>query len=947
MTRTLTAPEITGLVAAHARSHIRLEIQNAARTGWNDLTAALHGYSIGTNVDQSVISGTIELTRIPTGNASLSPLVTNALDAGRGVRLYVTTLQPAVTPSAGDLRLVFDGEVDDVDAGGQLIQLSVRDRIGAVLADRHTIEPMEVMRTPAGYQLETLLDMVLYHAALYNGANAGLAHDIPTDFAASDVTLGNGPSFPLTVALRIEPTTLLEVMREGANRIGWQLRPRWNDTAGEFRLAFYDPPRSKVTADYTIPADRYIAVPRVSVDREYIRNVIRVSYPGPFWGPPDPLPWGRPYVEVEDAASIARFGRRFMQITEGDDSPIVTEALATMLAQAALSDLANPGVDMDVEVLMRWPVDIDDVVTLGANDEQFTTAQTLAVVGYRHEYGPDRERTILQLRGKPTGSVEAWQWRPRLPIPDDVDEDSQPTVSTPELEWDGDRVLVNVTGYNVRTVPSEESIIGRVWRGQAAIDRRDAAGGESFYDPFDTLGSHWTLYNWGGPGSAAIVSGRLRLTDGAYSWPRVALSPQQSIVGRRVSVQVFQGPDAGAEAYLGAYRASNTAGGYGIIAGFYTTAGVERYYLYIPGMAGATDAPNTAGYTRFGIVHTGTSIEIQGSVDGTSWVALRQTTDATLVGNFGGDDVIVALEGSSGSYMEFDDLRIEPLGDAALEFSLADHDIALYGASTGTISTKVDDTPINHPAADGVAAAILVRVAGVGTDGVLGKPAQTFRLRYADKTLDLELTLTFNHTTRKLTITPSLSGSSTVERIAIYMRKGASTLSDANPDERWLIGEWPVNTTIAPQSVTEGTWYVAVRGIAGDQSRGTAIEKSIEIPAVDDPPPPTPANGTVQLVQLQSYRTPARHRVTWDYEAGTNSGEYLTLERRIGKEPWELLAASLSPGAEQSADYSFQIGTTRLVRYQFRLTHYTAGGVVIDAPHVVQNDEMIDEDLLP
>lgn len=420
MARTLTAGEQTALGtsvvegAAHAGSHVRFEMMDATGT-YQDMTSVLHGFRISTTVDQTVISGTFTVARSYTDSAfSLSPLVSDAVDAGRKVRLYLTTLVNG-SPASGDLRLVFDGVVDVVDAGSSLMELQVRDNIGALLADRDVIDAVQIDPPVAGVPLEDVLEEVLYEAAVQNGTASGLDHDIPTNFDATGVAAGAGLK---RRAIEIEPQKLLEALRTTADRIGWQLRPRYNETDSEFQLAFYEPPASKVDVDWHIPKARYIVIPTLRVDRTDIRNAIRVSYIDEDGDQQTYGPTATPTPSLQDQDSIDRFGFRFMELAEDETSPVRDAAAAAALANIALNDLAWPVADVEVEVLLNWAVDIDDLVTLEADDVHFLTDQTFAVVGYEHDWSPDRERTRLRLRGTPTGGVMKWRGFPvRAPQP--------------------------------------------------------------------------------------------------------------------------------------------------------------------------------------------------------------------------------------------------------------------------------------------------------------------------------------------------------------------------------------------------------------------------------------------------------------------------------------------------------------------------------------------------
>src|SRR5690606_26354524 len=107
------------------------------------------------------------------------------------------------------------------------------------------------------------------------------------------------------------------------------------EPSGAFRLTFYEPPRNTTTPVAVIGPDQYIDVEDLAIDRAGIRNVISVSYRNAETGQ-------RAEVVMTDARSIARYGRRWMQIQEADTSPIDTAEEAQALANAALSDLALP-----------------------------------------------------------------------------------------------------------------------------------------------------------------------------------------------------------------------------------------------------------------------------------------------------------------------------------------------------------------------------------------------------------------------------------------------------------------------------------------------------------------------------------------------------------------------------------------------------------------------------
>lgn len=152
---------------------------------------------------------------------------------------------------------------------------------------------------------------------------------------------------------------------------------------------------------YTFGPNRYYAPKRVSLDRSGIRNVIRVKY-----GVSD---LDRTTVEVSDSGSIAKYGRRFMEVAEAGSSQINTEAEGRYMAAAILDDLSEPDVNLSIQVPFFWPVElVGDVYTFAADDYHFDSDQELAVVSYKHNLTPKLSRSDLMLRGKPSGGFKRW-----------------------------------------------------------------------------------------------------------------------------------------------------------------------------------------------------------------------------------------------------------------------------------------------------------------------------------------------------------------------------------------------------------------------------------------------------------------------------------------------------------------------------------------------------------
>jgi hypothetical protein len=155
-----------------------------------------------------------------------------------------------------------------------------------------------------------------------------------------------------------------------------------------------------LAVDRTFTADEYYKLNKLSISRAGIRNVVRVQY--------GQRPEDRTSVEVDDSASIAKYGRRFMEVAEASTSQIDSLTEARSMADAILDDLKEPTADHVAEQPYFWPVELGDYYTYAANGVHYDSDQSLAVVGYQHVFQDGRTRTIISTRGTPSGGADAW-----------------------------------------------------------------------------------------------------------------------------------------------------------------------------------------------------------------------------------------------------------------------------------------------------------------------------------------------------------------------------------------------------------------------------------------------------------------------------------------------------------------------------------------------------------
>jgi len=76
-----------------------------------------------------------------------------------------------------------------------------------------------------------------------------------------------------------------------------------------------------------------------------------------------------------------------------------------------LDDLAEPVADIEIELPLRWWVELGDLYEFGADGRVWTSAQKLAVVGWKHQVRKGNATTGLQVRGKPSAGVRRWHDR--------------------------------------------------------------------------------------------------------------------------------------------------------------------------------------------------------------------------------------------------------------------------------------------------------------------------------------------------------------------------------------------------------------------------------------------------------------------------------------------------------------------------------------------------------
>ncbi len=396
-------------------------------------------------------------------SGSYSPL----LELNRQIKVEIAITPQDTEPVSGDWLLVFHGRIDAIDdASGETVTVEARDLGGAVqdtfieterayglaATGLRVFEPSggatggtyvlnELVVPTSGklnghyYRVSTAGTSASTEPVWPTGGGATVASGsavftevgsttssqaaeavmqaILNDNGLSAVTLVT----PVSPSWQIKPylqsrQAVFDAIREIANTIGWDVRYRWYPDLASFSLVFFEPDRTKTTPDITLDADDYVAVGSFKRDLEQVRNAVRVVYNDSAARDPAGFP-KRKVLEVSDATSITKYGRRFMEIAEDSTSQIDTSTEATTLANNALADLKEPLVAMGADAYLLPHVEVGDLVRFAGNNVHMTADQDLACIEVRHSLQGDGSggytcRTALTCAGKPSIAQRRW-----------------------------------------------------------------------------------------------------------------------------------------------------------------------------------------------------------------------------------------------------------------------------------------------------------------------------------------------------------------------------------------------------------------------------------------------------------------------------------------------------------------------------------------------------------
>lgn len=409
--RNASNDQLAALRAEQTQFRLRVEIEDSAGNmiDWTNILGDGRSDMVvsaewGDDLDEHFQTADLEV-RYRLWESNASPYAAAVrwegyLAVGREVVIYLAALPGGLPLVPGNVAAyeeeVFRGTISELDlTDNQYATVSARDALGATLADRW-IEEDTTYGTTGGRDIEDVIDDIL--------GDWITAPDVPPT-----VVVPSTPSWALT-EYNQEVTDCLDATSKLVDQIGWDWRVRWNDAAGAWRWTLSEPDRSAGPGDelWTFRPQDITAISRAGVSLESIRNVVDVWYDGGDTSSDGAAIPSK--VRRSDASSIAAYGRRWMQVTEGSSSNIDSQAQAERMADAILGDLKDPGIDAEVELDgLWWFVEINDFYEFEADGIRFGANQYMAVTGYRHSASGGSFTTSLTLSGAPRSGRIKWQ----------------------------------------------------------------------------------------------------------------------------------------------------------------------------------------------------------------------------------------------------------------------------------------------------------------------------------------------------------------------------------------------------------------------------------------------------------------------------------------------------------------------------------------------------------
>jgi len=286
-------------------------------------------------------------------------------------------------------RTIFHGLMGDrIDTRAHQVHCDCRD-FAKVLQDTF-IEEQQEYGSESGVPAEDVIQEILDENL------GGKAPTLYTPFS---------PGFMISPEYYVEYESVWDAIQTVAAQIGWFLGYRY--VAGEYRLVFMAPPRTKTDPDFTLDWEDDFYKEDLDISDADIRNAVTITYRNEEGDRVTLKP--SEHSELIDQESIDQFGRKAMLVEEADSSLIRTQEEALAFGAAAINDLStltgqsrmdlpiNPYLDLFSTIQVRHPM-------ISSTNDFF------AIDSLRHtmDFTAGRFRTESIASGKVVGGKHKW-----------------------------------------------------------------------------------------------------------------------------------------------------------------------------------------------------------------------------------------------------------------------------------------------------------------------------------------------------------------------------------------------------------------------------------------------------------------------------------------------------------------------------------------------------------
>lgn len=210
------------------------------------------------------------------------------------------------------------------------------------------------------------------------------------------------PSWVITPYLQ-QRESVLEALEVFSGQVGWNLRFSKNT----FALTLSAPDRAATVAVKTLSRLEECEFAELAIDVTEIRNVVVGIYGDASSRDGEGAPT-RIRREVSDATSIAKYGRRFMEVSEASNSNIDSSSEMDQMLNAILADVKEPTAVLSASFPVDPYLELGDLVQIEADDLRFGSTQKLAIVGMMDRYEAKGQRTTITLAGQPVARRNGW-----------------------------------------------------------------------------------------------------------------------------------------------------------------------------------------------------------------------------------------------------------------------------------------------------------------------------------------------------------------------------------------------------------------------------------------------------------------------------------------------------------------------------------------------------------